>query len=54
VDGDGKVNINDLVKMAKRYKAVPGTRGYSLDFDFNGAGMIDIGDLTTLAANIEG
>jgi hypothetical protein len=54
VDGDGKVDIRDLVKTAKRYKAVPGMRGYSLDFDFNGNGMIDIGALTTIAANIEG
>jgi len=54
VDGDGKVDIRDLVKTAKRYKAVPGMRGYSLDFDFNGEGMIDIGALTTIAANIEG
>jgi hypothetical protein len=54
VDGDGKVDIRDLVKTARRYKAVPGTRGYSVDFDFNGNGMIDIGALTTIAANIEG
>jgi hypothetical protein len=54
VDGDGKVDIRDLVKTAKRYKAVPGMRGYSMDFDFNGNGMIDIGSLTTIAANIEG
>lgn len=54
VDGDGKVDIRDLVKTAKRYKAVPGMRGYSLDYDFNGDGIIDIGALTTIAANIEG
>ena len=54
VDGDGKVDIRDLVKTARRYKAVPGMRGYSMDFDFNGNGMIDIGALTTIAANIEG
>lgn len=54
VDGDGKVDIRDLVKTAKRYKSVPGMRGYSMDFDFNGNGMIDIGSLTTIAANIEG
>jgi len=54
VDGDGKVDIRDLVKTARRYKAVPGMRGYSMEFDFNGNGMIDIGALTTIAANIEG
>jgi hypothetical protein len=29
-------------------------RGYSLDYDLNGSGIIDIGALTTIAANIEG
>ena len=54
VDGDGIVDIRDLVKTARRYKAVPGMIGYSIDYDFNGNGMIDIGSLTSLAANIEG
>jgi hypothetical protein len=54
VDGDGKVDIRDLVKTARRYKAVPGMMGYGIDYDVNGNGMIDIGSLTTIAANIEG
>lgn len=54
VDGDGIVDIRDLVKTAKRYKAVPGMMGYAIDYDVNGNGMIDIGSLTTIAANIEG
>ena len=54
VDGDGKVDIRDLVKTARRYKAVPGMMGYSIDFDFNDNGIIDVGTLTSLAANIEG
>ncbi len=54
VDGDGKVDIRDLVKTARRYKAVPGMMGYSIDSDFNDNGMIDVGALTSLAANIEG
>lgn len=54
VDGDGKVDIRDLVKTARRYKAVPGMMGYGIDYDVNDNGMIDIGSLTTIAANIEG
>ena len=57
IDGDGKVDIIDLVKVAKRYRAVPGLWTYDevchhMDFNFNAE--IDIGDLTTVAANIEG
>ena len=52
-NGDGKVDIKDLVRTAKRYKAIPGMRGYSFDLDLNGDGAIDVGTLTTIAANIE-
>lgn len=51
---DGKVDIYDLVKVAKSYGTVPGMKGYNFDFDFNLEGRIGIGDLTTIAANIEG
>ena len=54
VDGDGKVDIHELVKAAERYRAVPGLWNYDFNLDFNGDGSIDIGDLTTIAANIEG
>ena len=51
-----EVDLIDLVKLAKRYRAVPGVRfteeTHHMDFNFNNE--IDIGDLTTLAANIEG
>ncbi|MBS7620885.1 hypothetical protein KEJ32_02010 [Candidatus Bathyarchaeota archaeon] len=54
ISGDGKVNIIDLVKVAKRYRAVPGLWCYEHSMDVNFDNVIDIGDLTTIAANIEG
>jgi len=54
INDDGKVDIIDLVKVAKRYRTVPGLWGYVHDMDFNFDNVIDIGDLTTVAANIEG
>ncbi|MEM1540400.1 MAG: hypothetical protein QXJ07_03345 [Candidatus Bathyarchaeia archaeon] len=54
MSGDGKVNIVDLVKVAKRYRAVPGLWCYEHSMDVNFDNVIDIGDLTTIAANIEG
>jgi len=53
-NGDGKVDIKDLVRTARRYKTIPGMRGYSFDLDLNGDSAIDVGTLTTVAANIEG
>ena len=52
-DDDGKVDLIDLTRVAKRYGAMPGMSNYNHDFDFNFDEKIDIGDLTTLAANIE-
>ncbi len=53
VNSDGKVDIKDLVRVAKRYGAVTGMKNYDFDMDFNLEGKIGIGDLTTIAANIE-
>jgi len=50
---DGKVDIVDLVRVAKAYKAVPGTPKYSIDIDFDFNFEIDTGDLTTVGANID-
>jgi hypothetical protein len=49
---DGRVDIYDLVSVARAYGAVPGMKGYSFDMDFNMQGKIGIDDLTTIAANI--
>jgi hypothetical protein len=54
ISGDDKVNIVDLVKVAKRYQSVPGIWCYEHSMDVNFDNVIDIGDLTTIAANIEG
>jgi len=53
VNGDGQVRIQDLVHVAKRYGAMPALGNYEheLDFDFNY--KIDIGDLASVAANID-
>jgi hypothetical protein len=55
VDGDGDVDLIDLVKVAKRYRTVPGLWSEN-DFhmDFNCNEQIDMGDLTTVAANMPG
>jgi len=57
INNDGKVDLRDLVRIAKRYRAVPGLWSYNHEtheMDFNLNDEIDIGDLTTVAANIEG
>ena len=50
----GRVDINDLVKVAKHYGEAPGFGNYDPNLDVNGNGRVDIGDLTTVAANIQG
>lgn len=54
VNGDGKVDIRDLVRVARRFGMVPGMRAYDFDMDFNLDGTVGLGTLTTIAANIEG
>lgn len=53
MNGDGKVDIKDLVHVAKRYGAVTGMKNYDFNVDFNCEGRVSIDDLTTVAANIE-
>jgi hypothetical protein len=52
VNGNGQVNLEDLVGVAKRYGAMPGLGNYSFEMDLNFDFQIDVGDLTTIAANI--
>ena len=55
IAGDDKVvNIVDLVHVAQRYNSVPGLWNYDHTIDVNFDNIIDIGDLTTIAVNIEG
>lgn len=51
---DNKVDIVDLVHVAKRYNSVPGIWNYEHAIDVNFDNIIDVGDLTTIAVNIEG
>jgi hypothetical protein len=51
---DGKVDLIDLVRVAKRYGSKPGMWNYDHYMDFNFNDEIDLGDLTTVAANMEG
>jgi len=53
LDDDGKVDLVDIIRVAKAWRAVPGTPRYSVDADFNFDCEINLPDLTTLAANIE-
>lgn len=52
VDGDGKVDIKDLVHIAHAYGTKPGIGRYGFDVDLNFDFQVDIGDLTTAAAQI--
>lgn len=49
---DGKIDIWDLVHVAKAYGDTPGVGNYYFDIDFNHDFKIDILDLSTLAANL--
>ena len=53
-DGQGKVDISDLVKVAQHYGEAPGFGNYDPSLDVCGEGQIGIGDLATVAANIQG
>jgi len=53
-DGQGKVDISDLVKVAQHYGEAPGFQDYDPSLDVCGEGQIGIGDLATVAANIQG
>jgi hypothetical protein len=54
LNDDDKVDLIDIVHVARAYKAVPGMPGYKVEMDFDFNYRIDLGDLTTLAANTEG
>ena len=54
LNDDGKVDIRELARIATRFRLTPGTFNYDHEADVNCDDVIDIGDLTTVAANIEG
>ncbi len=53
LNDDGKVDLLDLIRIAKVYRMVPGMPGYAIEKDFNFNQQIDLGDLTTVAASID-
>lgn len=58
VNDDYRVDIRDLVRVSKRLArsrlcTVPGLQSFDFEMDFNYDQKVDIGDLTTIAANIE-
>ena len=53
-NGQGKVDISDLVMVAQHYGEAPGFGNYDPSLDVCGEGQIGIGDLATVAANIQG
>lgn len=46
---DGRVNIHDIMRVAKAFNAKFGTPAYDFDFDVNGDFIINIFDLTAIA-----
>lgn len=53
LDDDGIVDLIDIIRIAKAYRAVPGMPAYAVEKDFNFNQQIDLGDLTTVAASID-
>ncbi len=51
LNGDGVVDILDVVKVAIAYNSRPGDPNWNADCDLNNDGMVDIFDLVTVAAN---
>lgn len=51
---DSKVGLKDLVHVARLYGTTAGMLNFDFNADVNGDGKIDIFDLTTIAANIQG
>ncbi len=49
---DGEIDIYDLVRVAKAYGNTPGIGNYYFEVDLDANYVIDIYDLTTLAANL--
>ena len=52
VDGNGKVDLNDLSKVALAYGTKTGNAKYNAKYDINSDGVIDIVDLVLVAKKI--
>jgi len=49
INGDGKVNLADLVLFAEAYGSRPGDPNWNPAADMLGHGKVDLADLVTLA-----
>ena len=49
INGDGKVNLQDLVLLAYSYGSRPGEARWNPNADIKGDGIVDLADLTILA-----
>jgi len=49
VNQDGKVNLADLVALARAYGSKPGDTNWNPDADIDGNGIVGLSDLVTLA-----
>jgi len=45
----GKVDLSDLVALAKAYGSKPGDSNWNSNADINNAGVVNLADLVTLA-----
>jgi Ca2+-binding EF-hand superfamily protein len=53
INNDGKVDLADLVLVARHYGTSLGDPGYSYLYDLNGDGRIDLLDLAAVARAIQ-
>lgn len=49
INGDGIVDLKDLVLVAKAFGSRPGSAKYDPRCDLNGNGVVDLTDLVTVA-----
>jgi hypothetical protein len=53
MNGDNRLGIEELVHVAKAYGSMPAFGNYDFEMDFNFDYQIDVGDLSTIGANIK-
>jgi hypothetical protein len=51
IDGDGHVDVVDLLDLAAHWAARTGDPGFDARYDLNGDTRVDVSDLLILAAN---
>jgi hypothetical protein len=51
INGDGVVNLADLLILAAAFGSEPGDTNWNPACDFNGDGQVDVSDLLMLAEN---